>query len=210
MFKRRGINIDITHRCPLQCLRCQRYTSFTSKGLKVPGEDITIKDFEKVLNFFNHINFCGQVSDPVHHPKFIQLLEMIYARKNHSTSIHHASAAKPLKWYPKAFEANPRAQWWFGIDGFPKDSHKYRINQDGVHLFEMMKLGKKLNNKIVWQYIVFRYNENDVEECRKMAKDNDIYFDLNLSGRWANNDKYKPLNPKYYLNRPKWKYSEDD
>ena len=33
---------------------------------------------------------------------------------------------------------------------------------------------------------------------------------LNLSGRWANNDKYKPLNPKYYLNRPKWKYSEDD
>jgi acetolactate synthase small subunit len=45
LFNRRGINIDITHRCPLECKRCQRFTSFTSKGLKVPGEDLSIEDF---------------------------------------------------------------------------------------------------------------------------------------------------------------------
>jgi hypothetical protein len=44
LFNRRGINIDITHRCPLECKRCQRFTSFTSKGLKVPGEDLSVDE----------------------------------------------------------------------------------------------------------------------------------------------------------------------
>ena len=68
MLRRTSVNLDITHRCPLECPRCQRFTSFTSKGLKVPGEDMSLKDFNKVVNHFQHINFCGQVSDPVHHP----------------------------------------------------------------------------------------------------------------------------------------------
>ena len=201
LFNRRGINIDITHRCPLECKRCQRFTSFTSKGLKVPGEDITVEDFSKVLDFFTHINFCGQVSDPVHHPKFVELLEMIRERKDHSTSIHHASAAKPLKWYPKAFEANPRAQWWFGIDGFPKDSHKYRTNQDGEKLFDIMIESKKyLNITPVWQYIIFRYNENDIDEAKKLAQDNDINFNLNYSSKWfSEDDPLMPLNKNYRI-----------
>ena len=201
LFNRRGINIDITHRCPLECKRCQRFTSFTSKGLKVPGEDLSIEDFSKVLDFFTHINFCGQVSDPVHHPKFVELLEMIRERKDHSTSIHHASAAKPLKWYPKAFEANPRAQWWFGIDGFPKDSHKYRTNQDGEKLFDIMIESKKyLNITPVWQYIIFRYNENDIDEAKKLAQDNDINFNLNYSSKWfSEDDPLMPLNKNYRI-----------
>ena len=184
-------------------MRCQRYTSFTSKGIKVPGEDLSIEDFSKVLDFFNHINFCGQVSDPVHHPKFTKFLEMIHARKNHSTSIHHASAAKPLKWYPTAFQANPRAQWWFGIDGFPKDSHKYRTNQDGVKLFDIMKDSVKyLKNLPIWQYIVFNFNENDIEACRDMATEIGVKFIVINSSRWMGiNDPLRPTKKNLSLDR---------
>lgn len=65
MLQRKAINLDITHRCPLECERCQRFTSFTEKGLKVPGKDISIKRFQMILDHFNHLNFCGQISDPV-------------------------------------------------------------------------------------------------------------------------------------------------
>ena len=67
--------------------------------------------------------------------KFIEVFLDCYIKKS-SVSVHHATAAKPRKWYPKAFQANPNARWWFGIDGLPKESHKYRINQDGEKLFE--------------------------------------------------------------------------
>ena len=199
-LKRRNVNIDITHRCPLECERCQRFTSFTSHGLKVPGKDISIENFQKVLDHFYHINFCGQVSDPVHHPKFIEILSMIHDQEK-SCSVHHASAAKPAKWYPKVYDANPNACWWFGIDGLPKDSHKYRTNQDGEKLYEMLKIARKhLKQKPIWQFIVFAYNENDIDEAHQMAIDIDVYFMIVNSSRWLNDDDpFKPVNPKHSL-----------
>ena len=199
-LQRTNVNIDITHRCPLECERCQRFTSFTAHGLKVPGKDISIENFQKVLNHFHHINFCGQVSDPVHHPKFIEILSMIYDQEK-SCSVHHASAAKPVKWYPKAYDANPNACWWFGIDGLPKDSHKYRTNQDGEKLYEMLKIARKhLHQKPIWQFIVFAYNENDIDEAHQMAIDIDVDFMIVNSSRWLDdNDPFKPVNPKHSL-----------
>ena len=32
---KRGLNIDITHRCALECLRCSRQREFRNHGLKV-------------------------------------------------------------------------------------------------------------------------------------------------------------------------------
>lgn len=196
MLQRKAINLDITHRCPLECERCQRFTSFTEKGLKVPGKDISMKRFQMILDHFNHLNFCGQISDPVHHPKFTEILSLIYNHKDNKTSsVHHASAAKPMKWYPKAFEANPKTRWWFGIDGLPKDSNKYRTNQDGEKLFEIVKVAATiLKQKPVWQYIVFSYNEDNIKEAHNMAKDIGAEFMLINSSRWISED--DPLRPK--------------
>ena len=190
------INLDITHRCTLQCRRCNR-AIFAARGQKVPGEDMTIENFKKILNFFEEITFCGQISDPIFHPKFIDFLKLC---KDKKVTIHTAASHKKEDWYRKAFEANTNAYWTFGIDGLPKDSHKYRINQDGEHLFNMMKMANNLGLSVIWQCIVFRYNENDIEKCKQIAKENNIKIDVNMSGRWKNDDKYKPLNPKYYLN----------
>lgn len=185
-YGRKSINLDITHRCPLECLRCQRYLSFTSKDLKVPGGDMPLDRFEKILEHFDHINFCGQVSDPVHHPKFIQILKMLNDAGGKSSSVHHASGAKPESWYYKAWEAFPKARWYWGIDGLPKDSHKYRKNQDGEKMFKMMlESTKYLKTKPIWQYIVFSYNENDIDEAMSMIKGVDnLDFMLVNSSRW--------------------------
>lgn len=201
MFARKNINLDITHRCPLECINCQRYSSFTSKGLKVPGRDLPIEDFAKIIKHFNHINFCGQVSDPVHHPKFIEFLKMCYENGN-SVNVHHASAGKPKQWYPKAFQANPRARWTFGIDGLPEESNMYRTNQDGEKLFEVMKVAKKiLKQRPIWQYIVFSYNENHIEEAMQMAAEIDVRFMTLISSRWRGpNDPLKPRNQELSLN----------
>ena len=84
----------------------------------------------------------------------------------------------------KAFEANTGAYWTFGIDGLPKDSHKYRINQDGEKLFKMACMAAKIVDKVKWQYLIFNYNENDIEEARKMAKDNNLILELQKSSRF--------------------------
>ena len=192
-IKRDSINLDTTHRCSLLCPNCARQWDYVKEGKKVPGVDVPMNSFNKLIKYFNHINFEGQYSDPVHHPKFLEILKMCYD-KEISVAVQHASAAKSEKWYIEAFKTNPSALWRFSIDGLPKDSHKYRINQDGEKLFRVMKeCASIMKNKPLWQYIVFNYNENDIETCKQMARDIDVDFYVMKSSRW--NGKDDPLMP---------------
>lgn len=199
-LNRRTINIDITFRCPLECSKCQRQTKWRYLGKKVPGRDFNLNEIDKISNFYKIFVFCGQYSDPVHHPKFPQILKMLY-NKNVACEVHNAASQKSKEYFTKCFKANPSAQWVFAIDGLPEESHKYRINQDGKKLFDVMCESKKyLLKKPIWQYIVFRYNENHIEQAKQMAKDIDVNLLLIQSSRWNRQDPYKPTNKELRLN----------
>jgi|SRR5210317_2597394 len=196
-FNRRSINLDITHRCALECPRCQRYRYYTIHGKKVPGVDMSLENIKKIISFFKIITFCGQYSDAVHHPKFIEILKLLHDNEIWC-GVHNASSAKPLNWYIKAFNSHPTAEWVFGIDGLPEESHKYRINQDGKKLFNIMLESKKyLKKRPTWQYIIFNYNENNIEKAKKIANANDVNFMTINSSRWlSKTDPMRPINPK--------------
>ena len=55
-----------------------------------------------------------------------------------------------------------------------------------------------LNKKPIWQYIVFNYNEQDLETAMKMAEEIDVIFNVINSGRWENKkpDKLAPKKKK--------------
>ena len=191
---KKGINIDISNRCPLECMRCQRQTNFTLEGRKVYGRDATMDEIRKLSDYFSSFNFCGQLSDPVHHPKFIEILDYLY-KKDIQVTVHNASSQKPMKWYIKAFQAHPRAKWIFAIDGLPEESNMYRINQDGEKLYKVMLEAKKhLQQTPSWQFIVFSYNEHNLEKAKQMAIDKGLMFIVLHSSRWMGED--DPLRPK--------------
>ena len=99
--KHKMLNVDITHRCPLECLRCGRQTSFRNQGLAVPGHDLSLDDFEKITNHFPEVSFCGQYSDPIHHPQFLDILA-ICKKKNIQTEVHVASRTAAPRAAPRA------------------------------------------------------------------------------------------------------------
>ncbi len=201
-MNRRSLNIDIGFRCPLECPRCQRQRGWRNFGKKVPGRDLTLDEIDKISDYYKDINFCGQLSDPVYHPKFPEILRLLYNKgdkrihkKSIKVEIHTAASQKSKAWYIKCFKANPLAEWLFGIDGLPEESNLYRINQDGEKLFNIMIESKKyLQQTPVWQYIAFSYNEDHIEQAKKLAKENGVQFMLLQSSRWLGND--DPLKPK--------------
>ena len=185
ILNRKSINLDITHRCTLECPKCLR-RSIPTNNLG----DLSLDSFKKIISHFNQIEFCGQISDPIFHPQFIEFLRLTNDKR---VFVHTAASHKSMDWYIKAFDANKSAIWEFGIDGLPKDSHKYRINQDGEYLFEVMKAGKSNGNDIRWQYIIFKYNENDIPEAIELARKYQIPLQVNKSSRWTGpDDPYKP------------------
>lgn len=192
-----SINLDITHRCRLQCSKCMRSEH---PGLYKRGHDISLENMQKIADVIPSLGFCGQMGDPIYHPQFDKIMEIC---RDNIVQVSTNGSGKSLEWWKNIHSINPYIKWIFGLDGLPKDSHKYRVNQDGEQVFEVMKYLAKLSNSIHWQYIVFRYNENDMEEATQLAKDNNIKLNFVYSSRWNDNDELKPINPKYYRTRPK-------
>lgn len=198
LFFRNIINLDITHRCTLQCPACPRQTIRRSNK-KIQGHDMSNFEFDIIVNNFKTILFCGNLSDPIFHPRFIYFLEKAYSKNVHCI-ISTAASHKKIKWYKKAFLSNPDAEWIFGMDGLPKESHKYRINQDGEKLWKIMLLGKSLIKNITWQYIIFSYNENNIEEAKSMANKNNIKLELMKTSRFPRGEYSWMIPSEKYLN----------
>ena len=181
-FYKKPLNLDITNKCPLECPACWRQ-SMWYKRHRFRFTEMTIENFKKILETFSYIEFSGQQSDPITHSNFFEFLTLAYS---HKLDIHTAASHRKKDFYEEAYHrCGFNTSWIFGLDGLPEESHKYRIHQNGVHLYEMMKLGVDIGCNIIWQYIVFNYNQDHIEQARQMAKDAGIKFKLSFSSRWA-------------------------
>ena len=192
------LNIDITNKCRIKCPQCQRQMDPSYlKGTR----EIKLEKLKLIFDVFPKINFSGQISDPIYHREFHQILE--YLNPDNEYLICTNGHGFDREWWTKTFTLSldkKDLRWRFGLDGLPKDSHKYRVGQDGEQVWEMMQLGASMGLNIEWQYIVFKYNENDIEEARSLADQHNINFILTKSSRFGLQEfEYlKPTNPEFY------------
>ena len=188
-FFEKPVNLDITNRCPLKCPACQRQSWWYDENRHLCN-DMSVEDLQKFIDGgFTSLEFSGQQSDPMAHPNILEFISLCYSIK---LDIHTATSHRKKEFYEEAFDrSGMKTKWIFGLDGLPEESHKHRINQDGVHLYEMMKLGARMGINVIWQYIVFNYNQDHIEQAKKMSVDDDIEFRLSFSDRWS---KEKPSN----------------
>lgn len=193
---RKAINLEITNKCTLQCKRCVRQL-YEYDDVKVPGRDMTLTEYQKILDHFDYICFSGNVSDPTMHPSLPMFLQLAYSAKKYCR-VCVAASHRPLSWFIDAFESNPDAEWTFGIDGLPNTSHIYRQRQDGKKLFDIMRVASNIVSKVNWQYIIFSYNEKDIEEAKTLAQKYKINLYLTKSSRFFDNDDLKPSEGNYY------------
>jgi hypothetical protein len=192
--KNLGINLDITTICTLKCPACFRQTELFPSQKHLYSE-MSMEDYFKIANYFKRIEFCGTIGDPIFHKNFIEMLSIAFD-KNIEVEIATSASHKNIEWYKKAFNAHKNAQWVFGLDGLPSTSHNYRINQDGEKLFRVMTLAREAGLDVEWQYLIFNYNEKDIDTAKKMAQDIDVRFTV-----WKTKRHGKGLIPsKEYLN----------
>jgi len=184
-IRKKSVNLDITYRCPLECPFCQRQMMGSGKDKISRSSDMLIEDYQKIIKFFTVMNFCGQISDPIYHPKFLDILK-ISTTYNKGFEVHTNGTRKKLSWWREAFDlTDSRFVWTFGLDGTDQETANiYRVNTKYEEVLEVMKLGASLGKNIRWQFIVFKHNEHQIEEAKRIAKENNITLRIMKSFRW--------------------------
>ena len=177
----RTLNLEIGNSCKIKCPECMRqFAPDVLKGTRpIPFEELKV-----IFDTFPNVNFCGQMSDAIYHREFLQILDYIQPRGRYIISTCGHGHSK--EWWIQAFNLtkDKSVMWRFGLDGLPADSHKYRVGQDGESVWEMMKMGRSIGCQVEWQYIVFNYNQNDIETARSMAAQHGMTFLLIHSNRF--------------------------
>ena len=167
-------NMDLSHRCILRCPQCLRQKVEGLPRIK-RSFDIGKPEFRKILNYYeNQITFCGQISDPIYHPDFLAFLEMMNGLgkglRVATNGTNDKSGNMDNKWWDKAYSYGLGENCWvFGVDGLDEKSELYRIGSNFKQVWETMKMGVQAGHPIVWQFIIFGYNEHEIEQAKEIA-----------------------------------------
>ena len=167
-------NMDLSHRCILRCPQCLRQKVEGLPRIK-RSFDIGKPEFRKILNYYdNQITFCGQISDPIYHPDFLAFLEMMdglgKGLRIATNGTNDKSGNMDDKWWEKAYSYGLGENcWYFGVDGLDEKSELYRIGSNFKQVWETMKMGVAAGHPIVWQFIIFGYNEHEIEQAKEIA-----------------------------------------
>lgn len=169
-------NLDISYRCELKCPLCVRQKSAGITMIK-RSSDITMENLNKILDHYKtRVTFCGQISDPIYHPNFLEILKTAVDRCD-LVRVSTTASHKPKEFWEEAFKYGVGdVQWVFGIDGIDKKSEIYRIGSDFEDAWNVMLRANELGHYTTWQYIIFDYNEDDINEAILLAHE----YDLNL------------------------------
>jgi len=186
------INFELSSHCNSKCPQCPRYDMFghVHKDLLVTHLDLNI--IKKLplgqMKNLQKVSFCGNFGDPLMHPNLDEILAFF---QNQRVSISTNASLRNKAWWNK-LGRNTNIEVVFCIDGIGHEHELYRRNTSYEKIIENAEAFMQAGGLGRWQFIVFRHNEHQLEEARKLSKK--IGFsgiDFIYSDRFDTDNKWK-------------------
>lgn len=166
------LHLEITSKCALACPACPR----TYRAGEYAVTELPLSALESIAQSsvsFESINLCGDHGDPIYHSKFHEAIPILrQVPGNPRLIISTNGSHRNEDWWRKtASLMTARDEFVFGIDGLENTSHLYRRNSDWKTIIRGIEILKELSHcHVRWQWILFNFNEGQMEEAAQLAK----------------------------------------
>jgi MoaA/NifB/PqqE/SkfB family radical SAM enzyme len=194
-----NLDIELSTRCRLSCPKCIRTRLVERKELEI--YDFPVDQFRKICESkkYRSMFFGGTYGDCIYHPDFYELVK-IAKENNIFIQIHTNGSGKSLDWWKSIFLLMTKNDALnIAMDGFKETAGIYRVNfteKDFYKNLEIFKLAKIRGIECVWTFIPMKFNEHQIDDAKKLAKELGITFLLKKSERWyKKDDPMLPSNP---------------
>lgn len=179
------MHIEPTTRCTLLCPGCSR-TWFSEKFKRsFPKHDLNLDDFQRFLDCdsgraVTSFLLCGNHGDPIYYPK---LLDLISKLRPASVKIStNGSYASEKFWLDLRDVVAPGDTVYFSIDGTEETNHLYRRNADWNTIMKGLQIMVKSPAKIVWKSLIFKFNQDQIQEIKETAESHGAVFHVETTG----------------------------
>lgn len=167
-----GFHLEPTNICTLKCPGCAR-TRFIQQWSE-HWKNYSI-DQDALFKFLDidltdkKINLCGNYGDPIYHPDLSGLVKEFKQRGAHISITTNGSYRKAEWWQELCAFLDEKDQVCFSIDGLPENFTQYRVNADWQSIKTGIDTCVAARCRTIWKYIVFRYNQSDIEQAKQLS-----------------------------------------
>jgi len=194
------LNFEISSHCNSKCPQCPRYDTFghVNKDLFVTHLDLSIikKLPLRQMKNLQKVSFCGNFGDPLMHPALDEIISFFQKQQ---IVISTNASLRNKKWWSK-LGRNTNLEVIFCIDGIGPEHELYRRNTSYEKIIENAEAFISAGGKARWQFIVFRHNEHQLAEAKKLSERMGFLgIDFMYSDRFDTNNKWKVYDDGEYL-----------
>lgn len=120
------------------------------------------------------LEFCGNIDEPLAHPRFTELLQRVHDLRPEMRIIVHtnggwADAEKVRAVARTVAQFKNYSILRFSLDGLEDTNHIYRQGISWRHVERNVKICVEEKARVVWQYLVFPWNRHQVEDAKALA-----------------------------------------
>lgn len=174
----KNIHFELSSNCQASCPMCARNHHGGIENPQLPVSDITEELFKtsvpkELIAQLDSVTMCGNFGDPLLNGDLIPIVRYLAeANPNLRMDIHTNGSLRNIKWWQDLAQAvTPASLVQFGIDGLEDTHSLYRVGTDYNKIIENAKAFIAAGGKARWNFITFKHNEHQMEDCRQLAKD---------------------------------------
>ena len=188
------LHLEITSKCNASCPMCLRNISGGRTNPRLSLTELRLSDIKTMLplSFIKQLSrlyMCGNYGDPMIARDTIDIFQYL---RNQNPALHLSlftnGSGRNVSWWKEL--AKTVNVTHFSIDGLEDTNHIYRRGTDFQKIMASVTAYLEAGGNAVWDYIVFKHNEHQVEEARLIAKKMGFKnFVIKKTGRFFSNQR---------------------
>ena len=169
-----SFNMEITNHCALACPECARTNNpwlrrnLTQLPLDLLKRIFPLSAADSLRGI--KLNLCGAYGDCIYHRAFHEIAAYLKA-VGFLLNVETNGSHRPQAWWERTCDIlSDEDVITFSVDGLEDTNHVYRVNSRWQDILTAMRTCAS-RKRVVWKFIVFRHNEHQLEEARRLARE---------------------------------------
>lgn len=173
------VHCELSTFCNAACPNCPRF--FPGTHVVRAGVTLAQVTIDQFKNWFESTfiqtvavwKFCGTHGDPMMAKDVVKIIKHIFEINPQASIVINTNGGirNEQDWTALGeISSKHDLQITFSVDGLEDTNHLYRRNVEWAKLISNVKLYISAGGKAIWEFLIFRHNEHQIEEARLYSK----------------------------------------